>query len=131
MCIKKIILFSYLDKYKNYWFYVFLAKSVRSETPEKVLKLKDGMEVFAHLQVTNFINNTNLLTYAGDNDLRIGQEVIHEASMLSDIPAVFITECREFLKNFFSDHRDPAFSNRLSLEAYIQRSCQAFTTSGL
>lgn len=102
-----------------------------SETSEKVLKLKAEMESFARLQVTGFINNTNLLTYASGNDLRMGYDVIRETSKISGIPVVLTTGRKEFLEDFLSDHRDPAFIGQpLALETYMHRSWEAFTTSG-
>ena len=47
-----------------------------SESPEKILKLKEEMEGFARLKVTGFVNNSNLLNFASADDIRQGYDVL-------------------------------------------------------
>ena len=49
-----------------------------SESPEKILKLKEEMEGFARLKVTGFVNNSNLLNFASADDIRQGYDVLKE-----------------------------------------------------
>ena len=102
-----------------------------SESPEKILKLKEEMESFARQKVTAFVNNSNLLTYASADDLRRGYEVLRETSRLSGLPVALTTGLREFLEEFLADGRDPAFIGEpLALETYMHRSWEAFTREG-
>ena len=102
-----------------------------SETPEKILKLRDEMEGFARLPVTALVNNSNLLSFASAEDLRRGYEVIREASVLSGLPVSLTTGRREYLEDFLADGRDPLFIGRpLPLETYMHRSWESFTREG-
>ena len=102
-----------------------------SESPEKILKLKEDIEGFARQTVTGFVNNSNLLTYASANDLRQGYEVIRAASELSGIPVAHTTGRREFLEEFLADGRDPRYIGEpIALETYMHRSWEAFTKEG-
>ena len=102
-----------------------------SENPEKILKLMHEIEGFARQQVTGFVNNSNLLTYASANDIRQGYEVIRETSDLSGIPVVHTTGRKEFLEEFLADGRDPKYIGEpIPLETYMHRSWEAFTKEG-
>lgn len=102
-----------------------------SETPEKILKLRDEMEGFARLPVTALVNNSNLLSFASAEDLRRGYEVIREASVLSGLPVSLTTGRREYLEDFLADGRDPLYIGRpLPLETYMHRSWESFTREG-
>ena len=62
-----------------------------SESPQKILKLKEEMESFARLKVTGFVNNSNLLNYSSADDIRQGYDVLKETSEISGIPVVHTT----------------------------------------
>lgn len=103
-----------------------------SESPEKILKLKEEMEGFARLEVTGFVNNSNLLNYASADDIRQGYEVLKETSKLSGIPVKHTTGRKEFVEEFLTDGRDPEFIGEpIALETYMHRSWEAFTSLGL
>jgi len=102
-----------------------------SGTPEKILKLREEMEGFARQTVTAFVNNSNLLTLAGADDLRRGYDVIRETSLLSGIPVALTTGRPEYLAQFLADGRDARFIGQpLPLETYMHRSWEAFTHEG-
>ena len=102
-----------------------------SETPEKILKLKEEMEDFARQRVTGFVNNSNLLNYASANDLRTGYDVIKAVSEMSGIPVKHTTARKEFLEEFLADGRDMTYVGEpISLETYMHRSWEAFTSLG-
>ena len=102
-----------------------------SESPEKILKLKEEMESFARLKVTGFVNNSNLLNYASADDIRQGYDVIKGASELSGIPVVHTTGRKIFNDEFLKDGRDPKFIGEpIGLETYMHRSWEAFTKMG-
>lgn len=103
-----------------------------SESPDKILKLKEEMEGFARLEVTGFVNNSNLLNYASADDIRQGYEVLRETSKISGIPVKHTTGRKEFVEEFLADGRDPAFiGDPIALETYMHRSWEAFTSLGL
>ena len=102
-----------------------------SDSPEKILQLKEEMEGFARQTVTGFVNNSNLLTYASAEDLRRGYEVVKAASEMSGIPVAHTTGRREVLEEFLSDGRDPKYIGEpIPLETYMHRSWEAFTKGG-
>ena len=102
-----------------------------SESPGRIMKLKAEMESFARLEVTGFVNNSNLLSFASADDIRQGYDVLRETSLLSGLPVVHTTGRREYLDEFLSDGRDPAFIGEpIALETYMHRSWEAFTTQG-
>ncbi|MBR4474145.1 MAG: hypothetical protein IKS55_10960 [Oscillospiraceae bacterium] len=99
-----------------------------SETPDKILKLKEEMEGFARQRVTGFINNSNLQDWASAQDLRDGYPVVREASEMSGIPVVYTTGRKEFLDEFL---QDPGLDARyigtpLALRMYMHRSWTNF-----
>lgn len=103
-----------------------------SESPEKILKLKGEMEDFARLEVTGFVNNSNLLNFASADDIRQGYDVLSLTSEQSGIPIVHTTGRRQFIEEFLSDGRDTKYIGEpIALETYMHRSWEAFTNLGL
>ena len=104
-----------------------------SETPEKILKLKEDMEGFARQMVTGFINNSNLQAWASAADLREGYPIVKAASELAGIPVVHTTGRKEFLDEFLSDEGlDPDYIGvPIPLETYMHRSWDTFTDGGI
>lgn len=103
-----------------------------SESPEKILKLKSEMEDFARLEVTGFVNNSNLLNFASADDIRQGYDVLSVTSEQCGIPIVHTTGRRQFIEEFLSDGRDAKYiGNPIALETYMHRSWEAFTNLGL
>lgn len=103
-----------------------------SESPEKILKLKEEMEGFARLKVTGFVNNSNLLNFASADDIRQGYDVLKETSDISGIPMMHTTGRKCFLDEFLADGRDARYIGEpIPLETYMHRSWEAFTTLGL
>ena len=99
-----------------------------SETPEKILKLKNDMEGFARQTVTGFIHNSNLQDWASAQDLRDGYPVVRAASEMSGIPVVYTTARKEFLDEFLRDgNLDRQYiGTPLALELYMHRSWNNF-----
>ena len=103
-----------------------------SESPEKILKLKEEMEGFTRLKVTGFVNNSNLLNFASADDIRQGYDVLKETSDISGIPVMHTTGRKCFLDEFLADGRDARYIGEpIPLETYMHRSWEAFTTLGL
>lgn len=103
-----------------------------SETPEKIIKLKNDMEEFARQKVTGFVNNSNLLNFASADDIRAGYDVLKATSEMTGIPVKHTTGRKEFVEEFLRDGRDPQFIGEpIGLETYMHRSWEAFTKQGL
>ena len=103
-----------------------------SESPEKIVKLKEEMESFARLEVTGFVNNSNLLNYASADDIRQGYEVLKATSELTGIPVKHTTGRSCFVEEFLKDGRDEKYIGEpIGLETYMHRSWEAFTKLGL
>lgn len=103
-----------------------------SESPEKIIKLKNDMEEFARQKVTGFVNNSNLLNYASADDIRAGYDVLKATSEMTGIPVKHTTGRKEFVEEFLRDGRDPKFIGEpIGLETYMHRSWEAFTKQGL
>ena len=102
-----------------------------SETPEKIIKLKEDMEEFARQKVTGFVNNSNLLNFASADDIRAGYDVLVKASEMTGIPVKHTTGRKEYIEEFLKDGRDPKYIGEpIGLETYMHRSWEAFTSSG-
>ena len=104
-----------------------------SQTPEKILKLKEEMETFARMKVTGFIHNSNLQDLASADDLRMGYPVLREASLRSGIPVVYTTARKEFLDSFLQtpDLEDRFIGTPLPLETFMHRSWSNFADGGI
>ena len=103
-----------------------------SETPEKIIKLKEDMEEFARQKVTGFVNNSNLLNYASADDIRTGYDVLAKTAEMTGIPVKHTTGRKEFIEEFLKDGRDPKYIGEpIGLETYMHRSWEAFTKLGL
>lgn len=99
-----------------------------SETPEKIIKLKEDMESFVRQKVTGFVNNSNLLSWSSSDNIRQGYEVLRETSIKSGIPVVLTTGRREYLDDFLKDGRDASYIGQaLPLDTYMHRSWDDFT----
>lgn len=102
-----------------------------SETAEKIIKLQSELESFARLEVTGFVNNSNLLTWASADDLRRGYDVVRELSDMTGLPVAHTTGREENLKAFLADGRDEKYIGvPIVLTPYMHRSWEAFTAHG-
>ena len=104
-----------------------------SETPEKILKLKEDMEGFARQRVTGFVHNSNLQDWASAQDLWDGYPVVRAASEQSGIPVVCTAGRKNNLDAFLAkDGLDPRFiGDPLPLETYMKRSWSNFANGGI
>ena len=103
-----------------------------SESPEKSIKLKEEMQGFARLQVTGFVNSSNLLNCASADDIRAGYDVLKVTSEMTGIPVAHTTGRKKFIEEFLADGRDEKYIGEpIGLETYMHRSWEAFTNLGL
>jgi len=102
-----------------------------SETAERIMKLQGELESFARLDVTGFVNNSNLLTWASADDLRRGYDVVKELSDATGLPVAHTTGREEHLRAFLADGRDGKYIGEpIVLRPYVNRSWESFTTRG-
>lgn len=57
-----------------------------SESVEKILRLKSELEGFARQSVIGFVHSSNLLNFAGVDDLCRGYDMLRETSDLCGMP---------------------------------------------
>ena len=72
-------------------------------TVEKLLRLQEGMQTHARLQITGMINNTNLATATTEQDLCDGYQKLREVSDLTGIPVSYTTGKRSFWTPFWPE----------------------------
>lgn len=72
-------------------------------TVEKLLRLQEGMQTHARLQITGMINNTNLATATTEQDLWDGYQMLREVSDLTGIPVPTPPEKRSFWTPFWPE----------------------------
>ncbi len=104
-----------------------------SESPDKIIKLKEEMEGFARLKVTGFVNNSNLLNFASADDIRQGYDVPaqderydrHTRSRTRPgASASWRSSCATGAIPMY-------IGEPIGLETYMHRSWEAFTNLGL
>ncbi len=91
-------------------------------TVEKVLHLQEEMQIHSRLKITGMINNTNLATATGVEELRHGYEILKEVSRISGIPVAYTSGKKEMLDAFLAEGHDPAYiGTPLEIDTYMQR----------
>jgi len=91
-------------------------------TPEKIIKLQQDMERYSRLKITGMINNTNLATATGPDDLRDGYEIIKQVSEATGVPVLYTSGKKEFLDIFLAEGHDPKYiGTPIAIDTYMQR----------
>ena len=99
---------------------------------EKILRLQEGMQTHARLQITGMINNTNLATMTGPDDLWDGYEMLREVSDLTGIPVAYTTGKKEFLDDFLSRKPDMKYVGKpIAIDVYMHRDWDSYIEYGL
>ena len=99
---------------------------------EKILRLQEGMQTHARLQITGMINNTNLATMTGPDDLWDGYEMLREVSDLTGIPVAYTTGKKEFLDDFLSRKPDMKYVGKpIAIDVYMHRDWDSYIAHGL
>lgn len=103
-----------------------------SSTVEKILRLQEGMQAHARLSITGMINNTNLATMTGVEELRAGYEVLKEVSDITGIPVAYTTGKKEFLDVFLAQDPDPRYVGKpIAIDMYMHRDWDSYIQHGL
>lgn len=103
-----------------------------ASTVEKILRLQEGMQAHARLQITGMINNTNLATMTSANDLCDGYELLKEVSDITGIPVAYTTGKKEFLDAFLAENPDPKYVGKpIAIDMYMHRDWDSYIQHGL
>ena len=103
-----------------------------SSTVEKILRLQEGMQAHARLPITGMINNANLATMTGVEELRDGYEVLKEVSDITGIPVAYTTGKKEFLDAFLAENPDPKYVGKpIAIDMYMHRDWDSYIQYGL
>lgn len=70
-----------------------------TSSPEGILREMKSIEDASGLQVTGFINNTNLIRETTAEDITMGDKILKEASRLSGVPIKYTTYVEEVVKD--------------------------------
>ena len=101
-----------------------------SGTVEKIIRLQEEMQVHSRLQITGMINNTNLATMTGPDDLRDGYEILKEVSDRTGIPVAYTTGRQELLDQFLSEGHDPKYIGKpMAIDIYMKRDWESYIHS--
>lgn len=91
-------------------------------TVEKIIHLQQEMEKHSRLKITGMINNTNLATATGPDDLRDGYEIIREVSERTGVPVKYTSGQKKFLDIFLAEGHDPKYiGTPIAIDTYMQR----------
>ncbi|MGE4354419.1 MAG: hypothetical protein AB7D36_10075 [Oscillospiraceae bacterium] len=102
-----------------------------SGTPEKIISILHDMERNSRLQVTGFINNTNLSTETTEEDLRDGYAVLKQVSEKTAIPVLYTSGKRHMLDRFLAEGHDRQFiGTPLVIDLYTHRDWDSFIKRG-
>lgn len=103
-----------------------------ASTVEKILRLQEGMQAHARLQITGMINNTNLATMTSAEELRAGYELLKEVSDMTGIPVAYTTGKKEFLDAFLAENPDPKYVGKpIAIDMYMHRDWDSYIQHGL
>lgn len=103
-----------------------------SSTVEKIQQLQEGMQRHSRLQITGMINNANLATMTGPDDLWDGYEVLREVSKITGIPVAYTTGKQEFLDAFLARNPDMEYVGKLiPIDMYMHRDWDSYIQHGL
>ncbi|NDO45781.1 hypothetical protein [Clostridium sp. MD294] len=70
-----------------------------TSSPEGILREMKSIEDASGLQITGFINNTNLIRETTAEDITMGDKILKEASKLSGVPIKYTTYVEEVIKD--------------------------------
>jgi len=101
-------------------------------TVEKILRLQEGMQAHARLQITGMINNTNLSTATTEQDLWDGYLLLKQVSDITGIPVAYTTGKKEFLDAFLARNPDPQYVGKvIPIDVYMHRDWDSYIEHGL
>ena len=101
-----------------------------SGTVEKLIRLQDGMAKHSRLKITGMINNTNLATETGEEELRDGYKMLKEVSDLTGIPVAYTTGKKALLDKFLAEGHDPKYIGKpVAIDIIMKRDWESYIHS--
>ena len=98
-----------------------------SGTAEKIISLQKELERNARLQVTGFINNTNLQHETTAEELEDGYRILREVSEQTGIPVAYTAGTSEVIKQFLSASHDERFIGEpIELQRIMRRDWDSY-----
>ena len=98
-----------------------------SGTVEKLIRLQDGMAKHSRLKISGMINNTNLATETGEEELRDGYKMLKEVSDRTGIPVAYTTGKKALLDKFLAEGHDPKYiGTPIAIDMYMHRDWDSY-----
>ena len=84
------------------------------------------------LEVLNVVNNTNLATETGEEELRDGYKMLKEVSDRTGIPVAYTTGKKALLDKFLAEGHDPKYiGTPIAIDMYMHRDWDSYIKYGL
>ena len=98
-----------------------------SGTAEKIVSLQKELERNARLQVTGFINNTNLQHETTAEELEDGYRILRDVSEQTGIPVVYTAGTNDVIKQFLSAEHDEKYVGKpIELQRIMRRDWDSY-----
>ena len=103
-----------------------------AESPDRVKQMIAELEAASRLSVTGFVNNTNLGTETGEEELPHGYEVLRAVAEETGIPVAFTVGQPRLLRHFLQSGRDSKFiGTPIELIPMMHRDWDSFVKLGI
>lgn len=101
-----------------------------SGTVEKIIKIKEEMELHSRLKVTGFVNNTNLAAATTTQELRDGYEMLKEVSDITGVPVLYTSGKKPMIDAFLAEGHDPKYiGTPIVIDTYMARDWDSWIQS--
>lgn len=101
-----------------------------SGTVEKIIKIKEEMELHSRLKVTGFVNNTNLAAATTTQELRDGYEMLREVSDRTGVPVLYTSGKKPMIDAFLAEGHDPKYiGTPIVIDTYMARDWDSWIQS--
>lgn len=101
-----------------------------SGTVEKIIKIKEEMELHSRLKVTGFVNNTNLAAATTTQELRDGYEMLKEVSDRTGVPVLYTSGKKPMIDAFLAEGHDPKYiGTPIVIDTYMARDWDSWIQS--
>lgn len=101
-----------------------------SGTVEKIIKIKEEMELHSRLKVTGFVNNTNLASATTTQELRDGYEMLKEVSDITGVPVLYTSGKKPMIDAFLAEGHDPKYiGTPIVIDTYMARDWDSWIQS--
>jgi RecA/RadA recombinase len=116
--------------------YVVNPRRPLSETPEMVLELLERIKARCRLNITGFVNNSNLSYETTAEDLAAGYEMMRVISPLTGIPVSFTSGKEDILNDFIKTAKEQGLDEKFigmpfPIRTYMHRDWFTFCEKGI